>query len=70
MLNSIYSRIFYLCTVVLLFACSLTGLITVTYANRMHEREAKERCDTAARNLLTDVQDYMQAMDLFVFPYI
>ena len=60
MLNSIYSRIFYLCTVVLLFACSLTGLITVTYANRMHEREAKERCDTAARNLLTDVQDYMQ----------
>ena len=60
MLNSIYSRIFYLCTVVLLFACSLTGLITFSCANRMHQREARERCDTTAKSLLTEVRTYMQ----------
>ena len=60
MLNSIYSRIFYLCTVVLLFACSLTGLITFSCANRMHQREAKERCDITAKNLMTEVRSYMQ----------
>ncbi|MBP0971719.1 MAG: HAMP domain-containing histidine kinase [Oscillospiraceae bacterium] len=60
MLNSIYSRIFYLCTVVLLFACSLTGLVTMSYANRMHQKEAKDRCDTTAKNLMLEVQTYMQ----------
>ena len=60
MLNSIYSRIFYLCTVVLLFACSLTGLITMTYANRMHQKEAEERCNNTAKNLMTEVQELMQ----------
>ena len=60
MLNSIYSRIFYLCTVVLLFACSLTGLITMTFANRMHQKEAEERCNNTAKTLMTEVQEFMQ----------
>ena len=60
MLNSIYSRIFYLCTVVLLFACSLTGLIMLTCANRMHQKEARERCDTTAKNLMTEVRAFLQ----------
>ena len=59
MLNSIYSRIFYLCTVVLLFACSLTGLITMTFANRMHQKEAEERCNNTAKTLMTEVQEFM-----------
>ena len=60
MLNSIYSRIFYLCTVVLLFACSLTGLVTLTFANRMHQKEARERCDTTAKSLMLEVREYIQ----------
>lgn len=57
MLNSVYSRIFYLCTILLIFACALTGLITVLYANHMHEQEAFDRIDRTARILLTRVRD-------------
>ena len=40
MLRSVYSRIFYLCTVVLMFACAVTGLITAIYANIAVEKQA------------------------------
>ena len=55
MLKSIYSRIFYFCTIVLMFACSLTGLVIVLNANRMTEEKAREDFDTAARTLITRI---------------
>ena len=60
MLNSIYSRIFYLCTVVLLFACSLSGLIVMSYANRMHKKEAEEQVSTTAKVLTTMLAENIQ----------
>lgn len=57
MLNSLYSRIFYLCTIVLLFACSLTGLIVVSYANHMHEKEAEEQFSRTASILSWRIQE-------------
>ncbi|MBQ6040541.1 MAG: HAMP domain-containing histidine kinase [Oscillospiraceae bacterium] len=62
MLNSLYSRIFYLCTIVLLFACSLTGLIVVTYANHMHEKEAEEQFSRTASILSWRIKE-MQSFD-------
>ena len=61
MLNSVYSRIFYLCTIMLMFACALTGLIVVLAANHMHEKEAYEHFNTTARVMLTHIRDdYMR----------
>ena len=48
MLNSVYSRIFYLCTIMLMFACALTGLIVVLYANHIHEKEAYDHFNNTA----------------------
>ena len=56
MLRSVYSRIFYLCTVVLMFACAVTGLITAMYANRAVEQQAKEGFDRTARALLNSIR--------------
>lgn len=51
MLNSVYSRIFYLCNIVLVFACALTGVIIVICANNMHEKEAMQGFQSTARVL-------------------
>ena len=51
MLNSVYSRIFYLCNIILVFACALTGVIIVICANNMHEKEAMTGFQTTARIL-------------------
>lgn len=56
MLRSVYSRIFYLCTVVLMFACAVTGLITAMYANRAVEQQAAEGFDRTARALLNRIR--------------
>ena len=61
MLNSVYSRIFYLCTIILMFACALTGVIVVLYANHMHEKEAYEHFNSTARILLTRIRDLYTA---------
>ena len=59
MLNSVYSRIFYLCTIMLMFACALTGLIVVLYANHMHEQEAYDHFNSTARIMLSRIRsDY------------
>ncbi|HAG13871.1 MAG TPA: hypothetical protein DCG49_08425 [Ruminococcus sp.] len=42
MLKSVYSRIFYLCTIILVFTCALTGVILLITANRMYEKHAVE----------------------------
>ena len=55
MLRSVYSRIFYLCTVVLMFACAVTGLITAMYANRAVEKQALEGFDRTARALVNRI---------------
>ena len=57
MLKSIYSRIFFLCTIVLLFACALTGLIVVLYANHLHEQEAYNSIDGTARIILLRMKE-------------
>ena len=56
MLKSIYSRIFYFSTIVLMFACALTGLVIVLTANRMTEQKARADLDLAARTLLTRIR--------------
>ena len=58
MLKSVYSRIFYLCTIVLIFACSLVGLVITLYANRMHEREAYDGFARTARVVLSRVRSF------------
>ena len=61
MLKSIYSRIFYFCTIALMFGCALTGVIVVVYANQMHEAEATATVDSTARILLKRIKDlYVQ----------
>ena len=57
MLNSVYSRIFYLCTIMLMFACALTGLIVVIYANHMHQQEAYDHFNSTARIMLSRIRD-------------
>ena len=57
MLKSIYSRIFYLCTIFLMFACALTGLIITLNANRMHETEARNGFARTSRFLLSRVRE-------------
>ncbi|MBR6107948.1 MAG: HAMP domain-containing histidine kinase [Oscillospiraceae bacterium] len=57
MLKSIYSRIFFLCTIILLFACALTGLIIVLYANHLHEDEAYQSIDSTARIIVMRMKE-------------
>ena len=68
MLNSVYSRIFYLCTIMLMFACALTGLIVVLAANHMHEKEAYDRFNSTARIMLSRIRDDYTANDDTVNP--
>ncbi|MBR4200257.1 MAG: HAMP domain-containing histidine kinase [Oscillospiraceae bacterium] len=65
MLNSVYSRIFYLCTIMLMFACALTGVIVLLNANHMHEQEAYDRIDSTARILMTRIKDVYLAEEKF-----
>lgn len=65
MLNSVYSRIFYLCTIMLIFACSLTGLIVALYSNHIHEKEAYDHFNSTARILLSHIRDDYQKHDGF-----
>ena len=57
MLKSIYSRIFFLCTIILLFASALTGLIIVLYANHLHEEEAYSSIDRTARIIMMRMKE-------------
>lgn len=65
MLNSVYSRIFYLCTIILMFACALTGIVVMLSANHMHENEAYAHCTNTARMLLTHIQEIYAAEGKF-----
>ena len=65
MLNSVYSRIFYLCTIMLMFACSLTGLIVALYSNHIHEKEAYDHFNSTARILLSHIRDDYQKHEGF-----
>ncbi len=60
MLKSVYSRIFYFCTIVLMFACALTGVIIQIYANHMHEQEAYSSFDRTARILIARLHEIEQ----------
>ena len=51
MLKSIYSRIFYFCTVALMFGCALSGVIIVVAANQMHEQNFNASIDRTAHYL-------------------
>lgn len=57
MLNSVYSRIFYLCTIILMFACGLSGMVVMLYANHMHEEEAYTHFDSTARILMSRIKE-------------
>lgn len=63
MLKSVYSRIFYFCTVLLMFACALTGLVIVGYANRETEKQARADFDRTARILLTQIRSISAGED-------
>lgn len=65
MLNSVYSRIFYLCTILLMFACALTGVVVMLSANHMHENETYASCSSTARILLTRIKEIYAAEDRF-----
>lgn len=65
MLNSVYSRIFYLCTIMLMFACAVTGIVVLLNANHMHEQEAYNHFDSTARMLMTHIKDVYLAEDAF-----
>ncbi len=65
MLKSIYSRIFFLCTFILMFACALTGLIVVLYANHLHGEEAQTSIDNTSRSILMRVKELCADADGF-----
>ena len=56
MLRSVYSRIFYLCTILLMFSCALTGLVIMKSANENVEKLANESFTRTARILLTRIR--------------
>lgn len=60
MLKSVYSRIFYFCTIALIFACSVTGIAVMIYADRHHENEIKDEINNAAQMLLTGIHNQIQ----------
>ena len=63
MLKSIYSRIFYFCTVALMFGCALTGVIVVVFANQMYESKANSSIDSTARIILKHTKDLYAQTD-------
>lgn len=60
MLRSVYSRIFYLCTIALMFSCALTGVIVMLYSNHMHEQEANEHITGTAGVVMARVRRISQ----------
>ncbi|MCQ2435224.1 MAG: HAMP domain-containing histidine kinase [Oscillospiraceae bacterium] len=65
MLKSVYSRIFYFCTVILIFFCALTGLVITLCATYRYKSEAEKEFRDTAQVLLVRVRDaYMQANEL------
>lgn len=65
MLKSVYSRIFYFCTVILIFFCALTGLVITLCANHRYKREAKKEFSDTAQVLTVRIRDaYAQANSL------
>jgi len=63
MLKSIYSRIFYFCTIALMFGCALTGVIVVLFANQMHEAEANASIDSTAHILQARIMKLYKEAD-------
>lgn len=63
MLKSAYSRIFYFCTIVLIFSAALSGLMVMLFANRQYERETRAEFDSTAQVLMTRIRDLYQQAD-------
>jgi len=64
MLKSVYSRIYFLCTFILLFAAALTGAILELYANHLHEEEAYSRIDSTARFIIMRTKEICADEDI------
>ncbi|MBR3680184.1 MAG: HAMP domain-containing histidine kinase [Oscillospiraceae bacterium] len=57
MLKSVYSRIFYFCTIMLIFFCAVTGLVVTAFANYRYKSEAKDEFGDTAQVLLSRVRN-------------
>lgn len=64
MIKSFYSRIFYVCTIVLFFACALVGIVIMQRASSLHEQEARERFSLQSTALIGRIRSIcLQAED-------
>ncbi len=57
MLKSVYSRIFYFCTVFIMFACAIVGIVVTVSANRRYEQEVRDEIDDSARLILSTIRN-------------
>lgn len=57
MLKSVYSRIFYFCTIVLIFFCALSGLIVTIFGNWKYRKETVEDYNQTALVLQRRIKD-------------
>lgn len=57
MLKSIYSRIFYFCTVFVMFACAVAGIAVMVSANRRYEQEVQKEIEDSAQLILSTIRN-------------
>ena len=57
MLKSVYSRIFYFCTIIMLFASAITGIAVMVSANRRYEQEVRDEIEDSAQVILSTIRN-------------
>ncbi len=58
MLKSVYSRIFYFCTVFVMFACAVAGITVMVSANRRYEQEVQKEIEDSAQLILSTIRNH------------
>ncbi len=63
MLKSVYSRIFYFCTVFVMFACAVAGIAVMVSANRRYEAEVRQEIEDSAQLILSTIRNRCTGAD-------
>lgn len=66
MLKSVYSRIFYFCTVFIMFACAVAGIAVMVSANRRYEQEVQKEIEDSAQLILSTIRN--RCVDTDILP--
>lgn len=58
MLKSVYSRVFYFCTIALMFACAVAGIAVMICANKQYEQETRDEIEDSAQVILATIRNH------------